>query len=300
MDATSFQNEIEALRREVLVLRDEKISLEGRLSFRATQVAELEAEAADRLLEVARLTLEKDRLQDRVHELESSLAPGTIRDVNLVRKQHVVDLAARMTAIADVVFEERHVLEILKRSHRLLNEVFLYGVDNNVGLEEIIEDEVSLYLLGWPANPLADEDVFGKKLKAAGIAAGMRDAGEQADEPSSPASEPSESVESRFGKLKPIGLDLQDYQELADEMSYQFGLVFEIEHVHEVLQRSRGLLADVLQWGVSDTVVRENILGEVYGYLFGEDHDHSYQDMAALMQGLKEAGIAKGMKPTQH
>lgn len=172
---TNPDNEIATLQREILILRDEIESLNGRLAFRSAQVTDLEAVAADRLLEIARLGIVNKNLLQRVAELEAK------------------------------------------------------------------------------AN----------------------------------------SADPSIGDLGP---DDEDYEDLAELMTEISGVVFEREHVHEILARSRGLLAGVLEWGAHDTVVRENLLDDVAEYLLGEDYRSLPSEWTARVEVLKAAGLTKGMQ----
>jgi regulator of replication initiation timing len=180
MEPMSDQNNTAALRREILILKDEILSLEARLSFRTAQANDAETVAAERLLEIARLGIVNKNLQQRVAELEENA-----------------------------------------------------------------------------------KSVSGKT------------------QPSSTTFD--------------LGPNDRDYRDLAELMTEISGLIFEREHVHEILTRSRGLVAQVIEWGPHDTVVRENLVDEVAEYLLGDGT--YYEDLAVR---LKAAGLAKGMVPATY
>lgn len=104
---------------------------------------------------------------------------------------------------------------------------------------------------------------------------------------------------SRLAALPGFRPDLDDYEYLQWEFTQVSGLKFELEHVHDVLSKSSGLLAGVLQWGASDTCVRESLEEELREYLLGEDGARAAYRLSEdeVAAHLRKAGLDRGMQP---
>lgn len=104
---------------------------------------------------------------------------------------------------------------------------------------------------------------------------------------------------SRLTALPGFRPDLDDYEYLQWEFTQVSGLKFELEHVHDVLSKSSGLLAGVLQWGASDTCVRESLEEELREYLLGEDGARAAYRLSEdeVAAHLRKEGLDRGMQP---
>lgn len=98
--------------------------------------------------------------------------------------------------------------------------------------------------------------------------------------------------------VKPNNKDIDDsedsvyisdktYNEISENLKYYTGVLLSREEINEVLDH-RDIKPDIVKWGVSDTVVRDNILESLFIHYLNENFNGNEDQRKRLKQEIEE------------
>jgi len=194
------------------------------------------------------------------------------------------DAAIKINNIVGTSFEAGHVQTILSFYPYVKTKIAYYSLQEET-MASMLLDVVSDFLLDcrWPdySDALTEEDHLkyfeAFTMQAEGFIKGF------------------EMMMEMQLMVKPNNNDIEDsvhisdktYNEISENLIYYTGVNLSKEEVEQLLE-NRDIKPDIVKWGVSDTVVRDNILESLFIHYLNENFNGSEEQREKLKKKIQE------------
>lgn len=192
-----------------------------------------------------------------------------VEDKIVLSKSTLKELSEYFEYLCEIKLTDTEIEDVLNSSPSLKARIFRFGLhDTDIGVE--IEEAFTCYYFGDDEDECKTIDENKKavleKRKSLLLTTSGSDTEDQQDS---------------------VYISDKTYNEISLDLKYYTGVLLSREEINEVLDY-RDIKPDIVKWGVSDTVVRDNILESLFIHYLNENFNGEEEQKNRLTKEIQE------------